>query len=140
MKLPRRAFLHLAVSAAALPAASGVAWAQAYPTRPITLVVPFAAGGAVDALPRSLVERMRGSLGQPIIIDNIGGAGGSLGVARVARAAPDGYTLAVGTFQTHVLNGAAYKLQYDVQKDFEPVALFASSPNLILVSKSVPVK
>src|SRR5262245_31769313 len=114
--------------------------AQSYPARPVTMIVPFAAGGGADAVPRSLAERMRASFGQPVIIENIGGAGGTIATGRVARAAPDGYTLGIGTYQTHVLNGATYTLPYDVQLDFEPIALIASAPNLIVVSKSVPAK
>ena len=114
MKLPRRKFLHLAAGATALPAMSQVAYAQTYPSRPITMVVPFAAGGPVDTLARILTERMRPLLGQPIIIENVGGAGGSIGVGRVARAAPDGYTLINGIWSTHVANGAIYPLQYHV--------------------------
>src|SRR2546423_8592097 len=105
MRLPRRRFLHLAASAAVLPAASRIAWAQAYPSRPITIIVPFVPGGATDVIGRILAERMRASLGQSIVIENVGGAGGSIGVGRVARAAPDGYTLDIGQFDTHVVNG-----------------------------------
>jgi tripartite-type tricarboxylate transporter receptor subunit TctC len=96
MRIPRRQFLHLAAGAAALPAVSRFAWAQTYPTRPITIVVPFPAGGALDVLGRILAQRMRASLGQTIIVENVAGANGSLGVGRVARAAPDGYTLVIG--------------------------------------------
>ena len=123
MKLSRRRFLHGAAGAIGLLASPGPASAQAYPSRPITLVVPFPAGGPVDTLARFLVERMRASLGQPLVIENISGAGGSIGVGRVARAAPDGYTLIIGITSTHVFNGAMYSLQYDVLNDFEPVAL-----------------
>src|SRR6476660_4325816 len=111
MKLPRRQFLHLAAAAAALPAASRIARAQAYPARPITLVVPFASGGPVDTLARIVAERMRPSLGQPIVIENVTGAGGSIGAGRVAHAVPDGYTLVIGIWTTHVVNGAIYALQ-----------------------------
>jgi len=138
MKLPRRKFLHLAAGAATLPAVSRVADAQTYPTRPITLVVPFAAGGPVDTLARFLTERMRPLLGQPIIIENVGGAGGSIGVGRVARAAPDGYTLINGIWSTHVVNGAIYPLQYDVLNDFEPVALLTNNSQMIIGRKSLP--
>src|ERR1043165_7748299 len=111
MNLPhRRQFLHLAAGAAALPAMSRVAKAQAYPSRPITIVVPFPAGGSTDVIGRILAEKMRVSLGQTVIIENVGGAGGSIGVGRVARAAPDGYTLDIGQWDTHVANGAAYPL------------------------------
>src|SRR6478672_10270148 len=98
--LGRRQFLHLAAGAAALPAVSRIAWAQAYPARPITIVVPYPAGGPTDTLARILVEHMRISLGQPVIIENVSGAGGSIGVGRVARAAPDGYTVSIGHWQT----------------------------------------
>jgi tripartite-type tricarboxylate transporter receptor subunit TctC len=119
--LPRRRFLQLAASAAAFRAVSRVAWAQSYPSRLITIVVPFAAGGASDVIGRILAPRMRASLGQAIIIENVAGAGGSLGTGRVARAAPDGYTFIVGNVGTHVTNGAVYELKYDVLSDFEPV-------------------
>src|SRR5262245_36015123 len=122
-KLPRRRFLHLAMGAAALPTVSRIACAQSYPSRPINMVVPFPAGGPIDALGRIVAERMQASLGQPIIIENVGGAAGSLGVGRVARARPDGYTLIVGYWGTHVVNQAIYALQYDVLNDFEPVSL-----------------
>src|ERR1700733_11983084 len=108
MKLLRRHFLHLAAGAAALPASMRIARAQAYPARPITIVVPFPAGGALDVLGRSLAPMMGASLGHTIIVENIAGASGSLGVGRVARAAPDGYPLVIGYWGTHVANGAVY--------------------------------
>jgi tripartite-type tricarboxylate transporter receptor subunit TctC len=135
MKLPRRKFLHLAAGAAVLPAMSRLAWAQAYPSRPITMVVPFPAGAASDSITRVIAERMREVLGQPIIVENISGAGGSIGTGRVARSSPDGYSLVVGQLSTHVLNGAALALPYDVVRDFEPVSLLVSNP-LVLVGKS----
>jgi tripartite-type tricarboxylate transporter receptor subunit TctC len=100
MKLPhhRRQFLHLAAGTAALPAVSRVAGAQSYPTRPITMIVPVPAGGGADATARILGESMRVSLGQPVVIENVTGAGGSIGIGRVARAASDGYTLTLGTW------------------------------------------
>src|SRR5262245_3922504 len=101
MKLPRRKFLHLAAGAAALPAASSIAKAQTYPSRPITIVVPFPAGGPTDTLARILAEHMRTLLGQSVIIENVSGAGGSIGVGRVARAAPDGHTVSIGHWGTH---------------------------------------
>jgi tripartite-type tricarboxylate transporter receptor subunit TctC len=140
MRLPRRRFLQLAASAAPLPAVSRVAWAQTYPSRPITMIVPFPAGGPTDTVGRIVAERMRVSLGQPIIIENVTGAGGTIGVGRVARAVPDGYTLSIGFLGTHVLNGAIYALQYDVLKDFEPVALLASNPQLIVAKNATPAK
>jgi tripartite-type tricarboxylate transporter receptor subunit TctC len=138
MKLPRRRFLHLAAGAAALPALSPMARAQTYPSRPITVVVPFPAGGSTDAVGRIVAERMRVSLGQAVVIENVGGAGGSIGVGRVARATPDGYTLDIGQWDTHVANGATFALSYDVVKDFEPIALLSSNPFLILAKKAVP--
>ena len=138
MKLSRRKLLHLAASSAVLPAFSGVARAQAYPTRPITLVAPFPAGGPVDTIARILAEHMRGSLGQPLLVENIAGAAGSLGVGRVARAAPDGYTLIVGQWSTHVANAAIYKLQYDTLADFAPIALLSNNPGLIVGRKNLP--
>ncbi len=129
--------LGLAAALAILAGIAGAA-AQTYPSRPITLIVPFPAGGSTDAVGRILVERMRTSLGQPIVIENVGGAGGSIGVGRVARAAPDGYTLDIGQWDTHVANGATYPLTYDLMKDFEPVALISSNPFLVLARKTMP--
>ena len=126
MTLPRRHFLHLAASAAALPTFSRNATAQAYPSRPITLIVPVAAGGITDVVARVLAERMRGPTGQPIIIENVGGADGSIGAGRAARARPDGYTITIGFLGSHVVNGAYYSLPYDVINDFAPISLIAS--------------
>jgi tripartite-type tricarboxylate transporter receptor subunit TctC len=115
----------MALASAAVAATLGIAasaTAQVYPSRPITIVVPFGAGGSSDTLTRVLAERMRASLGQPVIVDNVGGAAGRIGTGRVARAAPDGYTLGHGSAGTHMANGAVSSLNYDVLKDFEPVA------------------
>ena len=109
MKLPRRQFLHLTVAAAGLPAVSRVARAQAYPSRPITMVVAAPAGGNNDANARILAAQMRGPLGQPVIIENVSGADGSIGTGRVARARPDGYTIGMGSTSTHMMNGALYR-------------------------------
>jgi len=117
---------------------SGAAHAQEYPTRAITMIVPFPAGGATDTLARFLGERMRAILGQPIIIENVGGAAGSLGVARAVRSPPDGYTLSIGTSTTHVLIGGLYTLQFDLLKDLEPVILIGSEPLMIVGKKSLP--
>jgi tripartite-type tricarboxylate transporter receptor subunit TctC len=138
MKLPRRNFLHLAAGAAALPAVSSIARAQTYPTRPVTIVVPYPAGGLFDAIARVLAEHMRGTLSQTVVIENVGGAGGSIAVGRVARAAPDGYTLSIGSGDQFVVNAAIYPLQYDVVKDFDPVALLVSGPALIVSKTAVP--
>jgi tripartite-type tricarboxylate transporter receptor subunit TctC len=119
---------------------AGEAHAQAYPSRPITLIVPFPAGGPTDTLARVLADRLKTALGQPIIIENVSGAGGSLGVGRAARAAPDGYTLSIGHVQTHVINGAVYKLPYDVINDFEPISLIADTPQWIVGKSSLPPK
>jgi tripartite-type tricarboxylate transporter receptor subunit TctC len=138
MKLVRRQFLKFAAGAASLPAASLGASTQAYPAHPITLVVPFAAGGVLDLVSRIVAESMRASLSQPIIIENVAGANGSIGVGRVARAASDGYTIGIGIRDTHVINAAIYKLPYDVQTDFEPVALVSRSRgSLILARKAM---
>jgi len=118
----------------------GAAQAQGYPSRPITIVVPFAAGGPTDAIARAISERMRVALGQSIIIENVTGAGGSIGVGRAVRAAPDGYTLSLGHTGTHVVNGAIYPLQYDLLNDFEPVALIASNPMMLVTKNDVPPK
>jgi len=138
MNLPRRRFLHLAARAAALPAVSRIAWAQSYPSRPITMIVPFPPGGLADVIGRIAAEGMRASLGQSIIIENVGGANGSVGTGRVARTAPDGYTLVLGIWNTHVGNAATYALQYDVVKDFEPIALLADAPLLLVAKKAIP--
>jgi tripartite-type tricarboxylate transporter receptor subunit TctC len=138
MKFPRRKFLHLAAGAAALPAVSRIARAQVYPTRPITMIVPFAAGGPTDVVGRIIAERLRSSLGQPVIIENMSGAGGSIAVGRVTRAAADGYTLSIGQSTTHVVNGAIYTLQYDLLNDLEPISLIASFPQLIVAKNATP--
>ena len=141
MKLShRRQFLHLAAGAAALPAMSRVARAQAYPTRPVVAVVPFTAGGPTDALVRTLGERMRVSLGQPLVVENVTGAAGTIGVGRVARAAPDGYTVSIGHWSTHVINGALYPLPFDLLKDLEPISLLTSYPMLLLTKNAVPAR
>jgi tripartite-type tricarboxylate transporter receptor subunit TctC len=113
-RLPRRIFLRLAAGAAALPAVSRSAWAQSYPRRSITMIVPYPAGGPTDTVGRIMAERIRTTLGQPVIIENVAGANGTIGVGRAARAMADGYTVIVGTLTTHVLIGALYHLQYDL--------------------------
>ena len=135
MKLPRRKFLHLAVGATALPAVSRIARAQTYPTRPVTLIVPWPAGGPSDTIARIIAERTGAALSQPVIVENVTGASGSIGVGRVARAASDGYTLCLGSWPTHVVNGAVFTLQYNVLNDFEPVSLLATQPQLIIARK-----
>src|SRR5258705_5387242 len=114
------------------------ATAQVYPSRPITMVAPFPAGAPVDSVGRIMAEHMRVSLGQAVIIENVTGAAGSLGAGRAARAAADGYTISLGNFSSHVLVGATYALQYDLLKDFEPVALLASNPQLVISKNAIP--
>jgi len=129
--------LFVAVACAAL-VQSVSASAQSYPSRPITMVVPLGVGGSTDVIARLMAEGMRPSLGQPIIVENITGAGGTIGVGRVAHATPDGYTIGIGQWGTNVASGAIYPLQYDLIKDFEPVALIATQPFLIVAKKSAP--
>lgn len=138
MKLPRRKFLHLAATAAALPAVSRIARAQTYPTRPITMIVPFPPGGSTDVIGRVLAERIKWSLGQPIIIENVSGANGSIGTGRAARARPDGYTICLGLSATHVLNSAFYSLPYDVLNDFEPIVPLVTTPLVLFARKTMP--
>jgi tripartite-type tricarboxylate transporter receptor subunit TctC len=111
------------------------ATAQVYPSRPVTIIVPTTAGGPPDTIARLLSERMRLTLGQPVIIENVTGAGGTLSIARVARAAPDGYTVSIGHLNSHVFSGATYAVSYDLLKDLAPVALLTSAP-LVLVARS----
>jgi len=118
--------------------AQGNAAAQIYPSRPITIVVPFAAGGPTDVLARVLGEHIRAALGQPVLIENVTGAGGSIGVGRVVAAAPDGYTISTGHFGTHVANGAIYPLKYDLLRDLDPVARLPSNPMLVVTRKNFP--
>ena len=138
MKLPRRKFLRSTGAAAVAPAFLRVATAQTYPSRPITMVVPFPAGGAYDTIGRIIAEPMRASLGQPIIIENVGGADGSIGVGRAARATPDGYTIVVGGLSVHVLNGALYSLPYDVVNDFTPISPLAGGAWVLFSRKGFP--
>jgi tripartite-type tricarboxylate transporter receptor subunit TctC len=133
----RRKFLQLALAAAPVAAVSRIARAQAYPVRPITLVVPFPAGGPTDTIGRVVAEGMRASLGQPVVIDNVGGAAGSLATGKVARAAPDGYTIGLGSGTTHVANGAIYSLNYDVVTSFEPVSMLTIQPMVIVAKKTM---
>jgi tripartite-type tricarboxylate transporter receptor subunit TctC len=117
---------------------SGFAWAQNYPMRPITLIVGYAVGGPTDTIARILSERMSMSLGERVVVENVTGAAGSIAAARAARAAPDGYTLILGDWSTHVANGAVYALSYDLIIDFRPIALLPSNPMLVLARKGIP--
>src|SRR5215471_11528623 len=138
MKIPRRRLLHLALGAAALPALPRLAIADTYPSRPIMVVVPFAPGGPTDFLVRTLGEPMRASLGQPLINENVAGAAGTIGVTRAVRAAPDGYTVSIGHWSTHVINGALYTLPFDLLTDLEPISLLTSYPMVLLANNAVP--
>jgi tripartite-type tricarboxylate transporter receptor subunit TctC len=129
--------------AAMVIAIVGLGWtaalsAQPYPVRPITMIVPFPAGGATDTLARYLAEQMRPALGQSIIIENVGGAAGSIGVGRAVRSPPDGYTLSIGTSTTHMLTGGLYALPFDLLSDLEPVIYIGSEPLLIAARKNLP--
>ncbi|HUP94657.1 MAG TPA: tripartite tricarboxylate transporter substrate-binding protein [Burkholderiales bacterium] len=124
----------------AMLAAGSSVIAQTYPSKPVTIVVPFSAGGPTDTLARIMGERMRKTLGQPILIDNTLGAGGSIGVGKVVRAPPDGYMVSIGHWGTHVVNGVYYPLTYNVLTDFEPVAMIATNPQLIISKIAVPAK
>ena len=131
-----RTFAAAALAALAALVASH-ALAQAFPSRPVTLIVPFPPGGSTDTAARIIAEAMRPSLGQPVIIENVGGAGGSIGVARVARAAPDGYTIDIGQWDTHV-GAIIYPISFDLQKDFAPVGLLSLNPQLLVARKGFP--
>jgi tripartite-type tricarboxylate transporter receptor subunit TctC len=124
----------------ALSAFCGNAFADKFPTHPITIVVPFSAGGPSDAMMRILAERMKTTLGETILVENTTGAGGSIGVGRVVHSPPDGYTVGFGHLGTHVANGAIYKLGYDLVNDLEPVVLLPSNPMVIVSKNAVPAK
>jgi tripartite-type tricarboxylate transporter receptor subunit TctC len=127
------------IAIALLAAQSGLpAHAEGYPSRPVTLSVPYAAGGPLDVMVRVVADGLRTTLGQPIVIENVAGAGGSIGVGRAARAAPDGYTISAGNWSTHVANGAIYTLPYDLRRDFEPISLLPYEANVIIARKDFP--
>jgi len=140
VKIPRRRFLRVAAGATALPAVSRFARAQSYPSRPITIIVPFLPGGVSDVMARLMAEPMRAFLGQPVVIENVAGAGGSIGASRAVRAAADGYTLSIGTTSSHVLTGALYSLRWDLVKDFDPVAPLVSEPLMIVGRNGIPAQ
>ena len=130
-----RSFLLVALAGFAL-----AAWAQGYPARPVTIVVPFSAGGPTDTIARIMAARMSTALGQTVVVDNTTGAGGTIGVGRVVKAAPDGYLLGIGHIGTHVVNGAVYPLAYDLLKDLEPVGMFVTNPQIFISKLAVPAK
>src|SRR5215475_5177677 len=132
--------LWFAVTLAAIAGSLANAQAQTYPARPITMIVPLAPGGSTDVIGRIMAEGMRVSLGQPIVVENVTGAGGTIGVGRLARSTPDGYTFGIGQWGTNMANGAIYSLQYDLVADFEPIALISTQPFLIVARKTHPAK
>jgi len=124
----------------ALLISGGSAFAEKFPSHPITIIVPFSAGGPSDAMMRIMAERMKVTLGEPLLIENVTGAGGSLGVGRTVRSPPDGYTVGFGHLGTNVANGVIYKLGYDLVTDLEPVVLLPSNPMIIVSKNAVPAK
>ena len=137
MKFPRRTFLHLAAGAAVLPAVSRMAWAQAYPSRPITMIVPFAAAGPTDVAARIVSEHMSRTLGQRLVVENVVGAGGTTGSLRAMRANPDGYTIQMGHMGTHAISVSLYpNLAYRPDADFEPIGIVVQQP-LLMVARQI---
>jgi tripartite-type tricarboxylate transporter receptor subunit TctC len=123
--------------AVALSAFAALAGAQGFPSRPVTLVVPFPPGGSTDTTARILAERMRGPLGQTVVVENVGGAGGTIAMSRIARSAPDGYTIDIGQWDTHV-GAVIYPINFDLQKDFDPIGMISVNPQLIIARKDFP--
>jgi tripartite-type tricarboxylate transporter receptor subunit TctC len=139
LKLPRRKFLHVAAGAAALPAVSRLAWAQAYPARTVTIIVPFAAGGTLDVTARIIGQYMSRALGQQFLVENVTGAGGTIGSTRAMHARPDGYTILMGHTGTHAFSVSFYpNLAYKPDVDFEPIGAVAETPELIVARKDIP--
>jgi tripartite-type tricarboxylate transporter receptor subunit TctC len=140
MKLPRRKFLYLAAGAAALPSVSRGVWAQAYPTRPVRAVVPFAPGGVTDTFARLMAQKLTEQFGKQVYVENIAGASGNIGTGQVAKAAPDGYTI-LFAFSSHVVNPTLFtRLPYDAVNDFKPVTLAVASTTVLTVNPAVPAK
>ena len=141
MRIPRRRFLYQVAGAAAFPPLSRIAWAQAYPTRPVTIIVPFTAGGTVDITARIVGEHMSRTLGQPVVVENVVGAGGTIGSIRAVRAKPDGHTIELGHSGTHAFAAALYpKLAYQPDADFQPIGEVSMTPMLIIARKDFPPK
>jgi tripartite-type tricarboxylate transporter receptor subunit TctC len=130
--------LQVILACALAIAGISAAFAQAYPSHPVTIIVPFAAGGPTDVIARLLAQHMSTTLRQTVVIENVAGANGNIGVGRVARATPDGYTLSIGHWSTHVVNGAVYSLPYDVLRDFEPIALISANSYVIVAKNAMP--
>src|SRR5215471_6502066 len=140
MKRSRRQILHSAAALAALAASLCIASAQTYPARPVTIIVPYAAGGPTDLIARTIAEKMREPLGQAVVVENVAGGGGAIGIGRVAHAVPDGYTLNLGNNGSNVLTGAIYPLAFDLIRDFEPIAGLTTNPQIIISKKTIPAK
>lgn len=134
----RTTMLTAAVLAACAVLDCGAARAQTYPVRPVTMIVPLGTGGSTDTVARVVADGMRATLGQPVVVENVTGAGGSIGVGRVARSTPDGYTIGIGQWGTNMANGAIYQLQYDLVRDFEPIGLIATQPFMIVARSTMP--
>ena len=128
------------LAALALSSFTSAALADNFPSRPVTIIVPFSAGGPSDVMARILAERMKTSLGETVVVENVTGAAGSIGVGRAVRSPPDGYTISFGHLGTHVANGAIYKLGYDLATDIEPVVLLPSNPMIVVSKNAVPAK
>ena len=138
MQPHRRQILTMAAGALALPAVSRGALAESFPSRPVTVLVPFAPGALNDIVARLLSDVMGKTLGQPVIVENLAGADGTIATNRVARATPDGYTIIIGNWNTHVANSLIYSLQYDMTKDFVPVMLLPAAPMVLVAKKAMP--
>ena len=134
----RRLFLVVMAGCLAVLAGIGGAAAQAFPSRPITLIVPFPAGGVTDIIARILAEGMRASLGQPVVVENVAGAGGTIGVSKLVRSTADGYTIGIGQWTSNVGGGAMYNLPFDLHADLQPISLLTSGPLWIIGRKDLP--
>jgi len=130
----------LAAGAAAPAAFARTARAQLYPSRPITIIVPVPPVGVADPIARILADHLTVALGQPVVVENVTGAGGSIGVGKVVRAAPDGYTVSIGHIGTHVINGAVHTLPYDLRTDLDPVGMIATNPQIMVAKLAIPAK
>jgi tripartite-type tricarboxylate transporter receptor subunit TctC len=140
MRRPLRQFPLLVCTVTVLAASLWAVSAQTYPTRPVTIIVPYAAGGPTDLIARAIAEKMREPLGQAVVVENVAGGGGAIGVGRVAHAVPDGYTLDLGNNGSNVLTGAMYPLAFDLMRDFAPIAGLTTNPQIIISKKTIAAK